>query len=47
MLKRHIHRVLITRGGRLVGIVTTMDLLRALVVLAKRKNPTRASARRH
>lgn len=35
MLERHIHRVLITRGGRLVGIVTTMDLLRALVVLAR------------
>ena len=54
MLARHIHRVLITRGGRLVGIVTTMDLLRALVVLAKRKAPpakkkstARAGARRH
>ena len=31
MLARHIHRVLITRGDRLAGIVTTMDLLRALV----------------
>jgi CBS domain-containing protein len=54
MLERHIHRVLITRGGRLVGIVTTMDLLRALVVIAKRqspvakkKSPARVGARRH
>ena len=54
MLERHIHRVLITRDRALVGIVTTMDLLRALVVLAKRKapllkkkTPARAAARRH
>jgi CBS domain-containing protein len=53
MLERHIHRVLITRSGRLVGIVTTMDLLRALAVLAKkapaakRKLPARAGVRRH
>lgn len=37
MLERHIHRVLITRGDRLAGIVTTMDLLKALTVLAKRE----------
>jgi predicted transcriptional regulator len=30
MLDRHIHRVLITRDGKLSGIVTTMDMLRAL-----------------
>ena len=49
MLERHIHRVLITRGERLVGIVTTMDLLRALVVLAKKAPAAKkkASARRH
>lgn len=28
MLDRHIHRVLITRRGKLAGIVTTMDLLK-------------------
>lgn len=37
MLERHIHRVLITRGDYLAGIVTTMDLLKALTVLAKRE----------
>ena len=55
MLERHIHRVLITRSGRLVGIVTTMDLLRSLVVLAKKRKsppakkrvPAGAGARRH
>lgn len=31
MLKRHIHRVIITKGGRLSGIVTTMDMLRGLL----------------
>lgn len=33
MLKKHVHRVIITRHGRLRGIVTSMDMLRALVVL--------------
>jgi CBS domain-containing protein len=45
MLERRVHRVLITRGKRLVGIVTTMDLLRALVALS-RKAPRRAPAAR-
>ena len=30
MLKRRIHRVLITRKGRLTGIVSALDLIRAL-----------------
>jgi CBS domain-containing protein len=47
MLERHIHRVLITRGDRLIGIVTTMDLLRALVVLSKKSTPERKTVRRH
>lgn len=46
MLERHIHRVLITRGERLVGIVTTMDLLRALVALERKKAPAQKAARR-
>jgi CBS domain-containing protein len=33
MLKKRIHRVVITRDGKLAGIVTTMDLLKALVAL--------------
>ncbi len=37
MIASRIHRVLITRGERLAGIVSTMDLMRALVVIAKRK----------
>lgn len=30
MRRRHIHRILVTRGRRLSGIVTAMDLLRLL-----------------
>jgi CBS domain-containing protein len=45
MLERHIHRVLITKENRLVGIVTTMDLLRALIALS-RKKPSRATSKR-
>lgn len=41
MTERHIHRVLVTRKGRLVGIVTTMDMMQALLPAAKRKKPTR------
>lgn len=36
MLDRHIHRVLITRRGRLAGIVTTMDMLRVAAADAGR-----------
>ena len=39
MLKRHIHRVLITRGDRLVGIVTTMDFLRTMAAPARKGAP--------
>lgn len=46
MLEKHIHRVLITRGDTLVGIVTTMDTLRALIALSRRKIPARKTARR-
>jgi len=28
MLKGHIHRVMVTRDKKLVGIVTTMDMLK-------------------
>lgn len=46
MLERHIHRVLVTRGSRLAGIVTTMDLLKALVVLAKRETTKEPAGRK-
>ena len=46
MVERHIHRLLVTRNNRLAGIVTSMDLLRALVTLAK-KRPARAAGARH
>lgn len=36
MLRRHIHRVPITRKGALCGIVTSMDLLKALLELIDR-----------
>lgn len=39
MLQKHIHRVIITRGGRLRGIVTAMDMLRALLELLKEPAP--------
>lgn len=44
MLESRIHRVLITRRGKLAGIVTTMDLMRALIKLAKAA-PREAQAR--
>lgn len=54
MTERHIHRVLVTRKGRLVGIVTTMDMIRALLPSAKRKKtavrparPARKHGRQH
>ena len=37
MLAKHIHRVIITHEGRLCGIVTAMDMLRALLNLLNRK----------
>jgi CBS domain-containing protein len=37
MLAKQIHRVIITREGRLSGIVTSMDLLRALLTELDRK----------
>ena len=36
MIESRIHRVLITKGDRLAGIVTTMDLMKALITIAKR-----------
>ncbi len=31
MLSKHIHRIIITRGRRLCGIVTAMDMMRAML----------------
>lgn len=33
MLAKKIHRVIVTREGRLCGIITTMDMLRALLAV--------------
>lgn len=41
MLRRHVHRVLITRKGKLAGIVTSMDLLRALAGRPAARRPAR------
>jgi CBS domain-containing protein len=48
MTKLHIHRVLVTRRGRLCGIVTTMDVLRALAPapVRRRRSARRSSPRR-
>lgn len=48
MVDRHIHRVLITRKGRLAGIVTTMDMMRALLppTKGKRRSARLSAARR-
>ena len=34
MLRRHVHRLVITRAGKLAGIVTSMDMLKALLALS-------------
>ena len=31
MVRKHIHRIVVTRGGRLCGIVTSLDLLRGFM----------------
>lgn len=41
MRERHIHRVLVTRGKGIVGIVTSMDMLKAVSELAKGRKPAR------
>ncbi len=50
MLERHIHRMLVTRDGKLAGIVSTMDLLRVLAgearPAARRPAAKNAPARR-
>ncbi len=42
MLKKHIHRVVITKDGHLKGIVTSMDLLKALLELLAKGEPVKA-----
>lgn len=37
MLAKRIHRVVITREGRLCGIITSMDVIRAFLALQKEK----------
>ncbi len=44
MIESRIHRVLITKGDRLAGIVTTMDLMRALIALVKKSGAARPRA---
>ncbi|MEK7232896.1 MAG: CBS domain-containing protein [Elusimicrobiota bacterium] len=41
MVDSHIHRVIITRGDKLAGIVTTMDMMRAVIALVKKPAPGR------
>lgn len=44
MIESRIHRVLITKGGKLAGIVTSMDLLRALIAFSRKRTPARPRA---
>lgn len=44
MLQRRVHRVLITRRGKLCGIVTTMDIVRAFLHQNGKKKPARMRA---
>ncbi|MBI3553396.1 MAG: CBS domain-containing protein [Elusimicrobia bacterium] len=39
MLSKHVHRIVVTRDGKLTGIVTSMDMLRALLTLAAKARP--------
>ena len=41
MLAKRIHRVVITRGGEICGIVTSMDMLRALLMMIDTAVPLR------
>ncbi len=41
MLRRHVHRIIITHNGKLAGIITSMDLLRALLNQRTPSHPTR------
>ena len=41
MLEHRVHRMIISEGGKLYGIVTTMDLVRALVDLHEEKRRAR------
>lgn len=45
MLRRHVHRIIVTRDGKLAGIVTSMDLLRAL--LGPRRRVRSSRRKRH
>jgi CBS domain-containing protein len=31
MVRRHVHRLIVTRRGKLAGIITSMDVMRALI----------------
>jgi len=39
MYNRRIHRVVVAEGSKIVGILTTMDILRAIATLLKEKGP--------
>lgn len=43
MLKKRVHRLIITKDGRLKGIVTTTDLLKALLELLAKGEPVKAA----
>lgn len=44
MLRKHVHRIVVTRGGQLKGIVTSMDMLRALVEMVEKPRAPRTAS---
>lgn len=43
MLGKHIHRIIITKDGQLCGIITSMDMLRALLAMNEKVKPVAAA----
>jgi CBS domain-containing protein len=43
MAAKHIHRLVITRGGKLAGIVTSIDIMRAVAARSSRRAKAKAA----
>ena len=46
MLKKHIHRVIVKKGKRVAGIISALDLLRAVGAAGGNRRPPKAATRR-
>jgi CBS domain-containing protein len=47
MLSKHVHRIVVTRNNRLSGIVTSMDMLRALLSMSPKAKTAVKQAGKH